>query len=447
MKTQRTISFVTLMGISLLRKKILQYIGSFDDLENLSKICRWMNYYVQIESIKRGIYFYDDRNRIDISVKEGISKDLDSYKLEELEIKNSSNFLKKWDFSEKSTNEFISYDNLTTFDYKKDVFEIDENDIINTKKKISEEINLVLNCLMRKNAEILEFTDDLRKNPFLMLYLMKHMNHGNIKFFKIPDTFVTYYMDEYNKKFYYGIFNGLPKLKELVINIDYIYNEEPNYDEVYNKFMNSMSFLENILNELSKKRNGTLVLEHLNGDHNKIVKFIKMIYELKDVEIYFEPIRKTNNEKNLEILYNNMKIIVSMMPKTVEMLKLTRMDYLTKEVTEVINQFMPNIKLFVTQNVSFKDLDCLSSFKHLQAFIYNQNYPIHIPGTVKLVGICNHYIHNDGNLEIITFNQELINTYSKRFSKRLSSEFRGCIFFNDIRQWCMYKKIISNQFS
>uniref|UniRef100_A0A0N5BSY6 SCP domain-containing protein n=1 Tax=Strongyloides papillosus TaxID=174720 RepID=A0A0N5BSY6_STREA len=143
-----------------------------------------------------------------------------------------------------------------------------------------------------------------------------------------------------------------------------------------------------------------------------------------------------------------MKIIVSMMPKTVEMLKLTRMDYLTKEVTEVINQFMPNIKLFVTQNVSFKDLDCLSSFKHLQAFIYNQNYPIHIPGTVKLVGICNHYIHNDGNLEIITFNQELINTYSKRFSKRLSSEFRGCIFFNDIRQWsssCISKKILKKR--
>uniref|UniRef100_A0A0N5BQH8 F-box domain-containing protein n=1 Tax=Strongyloides papillosus TaxID=174720 RepID=A0A0N5BQH8_STREA len=399
------------------------------------------------------------------------------------------------------------------------------------KKKISDEINLILNCVIRKDAKIFEFTNDLRKKSLLILYLLMHMNHQNIKRIKIPDTFVSCYMDNYNKEFNYGIFNGLPKFNELVINIDYNYNEKPNYDKVYNRFMKSINFLDNILDGLSKKKNGTLILQHLNGDYNKIVRFIKMICEvtqkynvklkcecsyyfnkskrkkrtiislekcslptvrshitsinslritfslcysifnslkyfenleklhlcltnidikkvfekrmelndnylslgnckkLKDVEIYFEPIRKTNNEKNLEILYNNMKIIASMMPKTVETLKLTCMDYLTKEVTETINQFMPNIKLFVTQNVSFKDLDCLSSFKHLQAFIYNQNYPIHIPGTVKLIGICSNYIHNGGHLEIITIDQELINTYSKRFSKQLSRESKGYIPF------------------
>uniref|UniRef100_A0A0N5BSY5 F-box domain-containing protein n=1 Tax=Strongyloides papillosus TaxID=174720 RepID=A0A0N5BSY5_STREA len=242
METQRTISFVTLMGISLLRKKLLQYIGSFDDLENLSKTCRWMNYYVQIESIKRGVYFYNDYNKIYVSAKEGISKGLDPYNLEELEITKADNFYDSLDFLEKYTNEFISFYNHTTFDYEKDFIQINKNDIVNMKKKISDEINLILNCVIRKDAKIFEFTNDLRKKSLLILYLLMHMNHQNIKRIKIPDTFVSCYMDKYNKEFNYGIFNGLPKFNELVINIDYNYNEKPNYDKVYNRFMKSMNF-------------------------------------------------------------------------------------------------------------------------------------------------------------------------------------------------------------
>uniref|UniRef100_A0A0K0FMY2 F-box domain-containing protein n=1 Tax=Strongyloides venezuelensis TaxID=75913 RepID=A0A0K0FMY2_STRVS len=129
------------MVISLLIKKVLEYIGSFDDLENLSKTCKWMNYYVQIESFKNGVYFYNDYNRIYILAKEGISKGLDPYKLEELEITNGINFYDGLDFLENNTNEFITYENHTTFDYYKDTIEIDNNDIENIQKKFSEEIN------------------------------------------------------------------------------------------------------------------------------------------------------------------------------------------------------------------------------------------------------------------------------------------------------------------
>uniref|UniRef100_A0AAF5CXT2 Uncharacterized protein n=1 Tax=Strongyloides stercoralis TaxID=6248 RepID=A0AAF5CXT2_STRER len=172
---------------------------------------------------------------------------------------------------------------------------------------------------------------------------------------------------------------------------------------------------------------------------------LKECKKLKQIKIEFIRYYKSPGDMDTNIIYEDLEFIASIMPKSVERLELWNIPKLSNDVIRRLNKCLPNIKVLAIWEVTFKDLDCLNLFQSLKAFICYQNIHIKIPDTIELLAIGSTGYLND-YVSGRNISQELIKSYTERFSKCVQSSQGRYIFFNDIKQWEKYKQLFQNNY-
>ncbi|CEF64864.1 Hypothetical protein SRAE_1000311700 [Strongyloides ratti] len=531
MNSECNISFIDIMRISLIRKRIIKNYLSISDLKNLSQTCQWMNYLVNNENVSRKMVWYNDMPHMKIHVPgHGFFKPLGKNNLNGVIFEKEDRypfFLKE---KKKFNKEIINIGDCICLSVENSTGNLRDKDNKIVVNKLSSEINNI--CKIRKYAITLRFMEYCFYNDFIIIHILSYLKHSNIKSIHIPLHSLMFGSQKYNglKE---DIFEGFNQLNEIVL------FSSPAINAI-TTFVKNRTIINHIFKAFSKVKNATLVFRDLGCDYNSITDYIHMIleiavkYEIKikwDITSTFEffnakrnvncsiincnhfPLQKFvssfsvnitnidsffNVKENLiymenletlklkiyvsdfkmkllnrnceefslknckklkkiildfksssieletEILHNDLKYLASLMPESVEKLELHNCYELTREVTEVISKYMPNIKVIIANNVSYSDYDSLESFKNLLAYISRNNVFIKIPNTVQLLAV--------GNVKKLSFlndpplNEKQVNEYSKRFSKKLSNNKDDYIFFNNIYQWDMYKNLLLNNF-
>uniref|UniRef100_A0A0K0F2S2 F-box domain-containing protein n=1 Tax=Strongyloides venezuelensis TaxID=75913 RepID=A0A0K0F2S2_STRVS len=195
-----------------------------------------------------------------------------------------------------------------------------------------------------------------------------------------------------------------------------------------------------------------LRLSHFDiiGESKKIRTFnydilsLKTCNRLKHVKIEFLDELMDDEDINYEAIYSNVKFISSLMPKCVERLELWNVPGMSNDIMKIINENMPIIKILVTWEVTYKDIDCLNILQNLKAYVSYQSISVEIPRTVELLAIgSTNYSEND-EMEKKMMYEEILRKHSERFSKRVQSSQGRYIFFNDVRMWSKYKRLFQN---
>uniref|UniRef100_A0A0N5BCV2 F-box domain-containing protein n=1 Tax=Strongyloides papillosus TaxID=174720 RepID=A0A0N5BCV2_STREA len=534
------LSILDILGVGIVRKQVLNKLYSFMDINNLTKSCKWINFYIYNDKIRRNMFCFTDFPKITIRVKDGNVANPIMPSLEDIEFRKDEESLKVLNEGENFLGEAIVKKDQILLYINNYIENVREGDYELFIRKFVQEMDI--NRPIRKTATILDFgvpscnRHNIQYNHHMILYALSYMHHENITRVVVP----TYsFMSDSIKyrELRHNIFNGFPKLHELVI-----YGSLLETD--YTKLINNRSTFENILRELATKENATLVLVHLNREIYPVFNFVRMVMEMAerynikvkcDAESLIDPRKEivSSNERysfisiadiitsvkcsignpkifinfmknvqflrNLETLdlsyrimdierscktnsdldagfisfkhckklrkiklklaesfdsnygfkndklLNVIKFIISLMPTSVEILELWHVYNINEEFTGAINDFLPNIKVLRTFDVSYKDPECLGSFKNLQALLLCDNYPTKVPDTVKLLAL--KYLNKEDDDEESMFaNQALLECYSKKFTKSLQDIDGTHIFFNNIGHWDMYKRAFWNIF-
>uniref|UniRef100_A0A0K0EM00 Protein-serine/threonine phosphatase n=1 Tax=Strongyloides stercoralis TaxID=6248 RepID=A0A0K0EM00_STRER len=195
----------------------------------------------------------------------------------------------------------------------------------------------------------------------------------------------------------------------------------------------------------------TLELSILNNDIKKWFEennisidssLLKNCTKLQKVKLN---LRSSLHEKNIikiKEVHNNLVFLGSLMPNTVQVLELINIPDLDNDIGNLLNSFMKNIKILIMNRISFKSFDFLNNFKNLKCYVSNDNWIIEVPNTIQLLGIG--HKNNERKYNHMPTNNEIINIYSKKYSKFLKSLNDQYIFFNDIKYWNIYKNLIQN---
>lgn len=535
-----TISIIEMLGIGIVRKEILKKLSSFMDINNLAKTCKWINFYIYNETIRRNMFCFTDFPKITIKLRDGIITNPLIPSLEDIQFINDEESCKILDEAENFLGEAIVKKDQILLYINNFIENVREDDYELFIKKFVQQMNI--NRPIRKYATILDFgvpscnRNNILYNHHMILYAIKYMHHENVTRIVIPTYSFMSDATRY-RELRDNIFNGFSKFHELVIYGSLL---ETNYT----KLINNKSIIEKVLEELATKENATLILVHLNREIYPVMSFVRMIMEIAerynikikcDAESLVDPRKdiispnekysfiliadtitsvkcsignpkmfinfmkniqyiknletldlsyrimdierscKTNSDlysgflsfkqckklrriklkfaesfdsnygfKN-EKLQNVIKFIVSLMPTSVEVLELWHVNNITEEFTSVINDFLPNIKVLRTFDVSYKNPDCFKSFKNLKALLFCDNYPTNVPDTVKFL-VLKYLNKEDDDEEVIEANQQLLQSYSEKFTKSLQDIDGTHIFFDDIGQWDKYKRLFWNIF-
>uniref|UniRef100_A0A0K0FP95 ANK_REP_REGION domain-containing protein n=1 Tax=Strongyloides venezuelensis TaxID=75913 RepID=A0A0K0FP95_STRVS len=293
-----------------------------------------------------------------------------------------------------------------------------------------------------------------RKNPRIVLLSTYDSHHVLIKylnlFFRISS--------KYGVKVIYKVVNIFPLTNEdydspfPIEECDYFSPILNNTTCIFNRILTCRNFYfttSNLQNFLNLQK---LVLNFNFFDINKGLQRMEKLYSpilslksCKNLKMLTLAFDKYINQKvclKVQMFSDNLKYLVSIMPPTVERLDINYGFTLTKDITEAISQCMPNIKILQVRFITNIDNDCLSVFKNLKVFIYDQYYAISIPKTVKIVVIKFFQNQRSNNTEVL--NQNVMKSYMEKFSVCLQSTMNDFIFFNDITSWDRYKHIIQD---
>uniref|UniRef100_A0A0K0EYX7 RNA methyltransferase n=1 Tax=Strongyloides venezuelensis TaxID=75913 RepID=A0A0K0EYX7_STRVS len=151
----------------------------------------------------------------------------------------------------------------------------------------------------------------------------------------------------------------------------------------------------------------------LNKDDFEIIISLKNHKKVEEFEliVFTRPCKGIN--KTIEILHKNIKCLIQLIRNSVKKLLLCGIPKLNHDITRTIERYMPNIEVLSLDDISFEERNCLSLFKKLKVVTISTFFPIEIPDNVNLFIIyTNQSTKNDTD-------QELIEEYSKKFSKRL----------------------------
>uniref|UniRef100_A0A913I332 F-box domain-containing protein n=1 Tax=Strongyloides stercoralis TaxID=6248 RepID=A0A913I332_STRER len=283
----------------------------------------------------------------------------------------------------------------------------------------------------------------------------------------VYDTYETFdlysklflgFADKYNVRIKFNLISLLPlprsakepdsiysqtnflKVKNCVTSIT---NNIPN-SRVFSKVINDVWHFENlemiILSlRFSDIKKGLQRMNKLGCNNN--TPSLKHCKYLKRVGLHFEGYQKKRHDLCVSTFYNNLIFLASLMPSSVKRFDLTCGFELTSDITRIISGYMPNIKLLLTCNVSYKDSDCLCAFKNLEALIFYDCHNIDIPETVEFLAILQGVSKNNNTYRV--FDGEILNNYAKKFRKSLRTTRGDYIFFNDIMKWDKYRRIIT----
>uniref|UniRef100_A0A0N5BZ95 F-box domain-containing protein n=1 Tax=Strongyloides papillosus TaxID=174720 RepID=A0A0N5BZ95_STREA len=534
MGIERSASIYDVMRIGLIRKKILQNIVSFNDIYNLSKTCKRINFYIDEESIRRRMMWLRNSKGIFIKLKEksNIDSDVNLLSLEEIEFEKSKRFNSEPCEGDQFPGDVININNRVNFRFINAIRRLNDNEHNIFAEKLTETMDL--NCVSLKDMQYLSLWSDLFDRD-ISICIIGYLKHNNVRCIEIPFAYLTTDINKL-KKINHNIFEGLPKLSKLIVNVS-----GPFMD--YEEIVKSRNTIEYVLNDLSKIKGSSLVLLQTSIGDCLLIEYVKMVYKIArkykitvrykiecvletsgklipilkkcnyfslgktitslycslnnsiefygilrnlqhfvnlekfQIEFHFFDIRKdleniyNSNFKDLslkhckklknifitvdyyklsqidsskkeEIINNNLRYLVSLMPSTVEILKIENFTNLTKDLLEMVNNFMPNIKLLESLYVSYQDSDSFDVFKNLQYLKCISKDFIKVPETVKLFSIKQYECRWNKNSK--HENERNLKAYFKKFSKSLKAKNEEYVFFNNIMHWDHYKCIIQN---
>uniref|UniRef100_A0A0K0G1Y6 F-box domain-containing protein n=1 Tax=Strongyloides venezuelensis TaxID=75913 RepID=A0A0K0G1Y6_STRVS len=534
------LSLQKLLGIKLIREKILTNLPSLHDIGNLAKCCKWMNHFIEIQPINRNMICKVDTQNISIKTKESYDRLLCDAELENIEFEKDEKSEKNLNTAKNFFGEVLFKRNTVTTNISRTLSEFRGRSYRLFVEKFAEELNI--ECQERKQAEKLEFFLDVyfSYNSDLILHALRFIRHDNITQISIPAGAFYSNRNRY-RQISCNIFDRFPNLKKLeILHLNFLLD---NYSKILKKLKTNKNILKILLISLSRKDNATLVLKFFDINYKKLVDCTQMIFNIihkyninisVNVEVYipmltggrnnisltekclFYPIKeninliyfiiqscgeilcimkdlqyyqnlktlmfefksiqnmnefenlslsvtgtlslKSNikikgirfkfekdfvitNQENLKKFLNLLTYISSLMPESVEFLKLVNVYHFNIDLARAMNQFMPNIKLLIIDCQSYADSDSFTPFKNLEALISYQIPKIDIPLNLKLLAIGN--LENDVNY---CDDKKLIQSLSEKYLKRIKDSEGRYIFFNDIKLWDLYKKKLQNVF-
>uniref|UniRef100_A0A0K0F2X7 F-box domain-containing protein n=1 Tax=Strongyloides venezuelensis TaxID=75913 RepID=A0A0K0F2X7_STRVS len=531
-------SFVELMEINLIRKKIIKMLSCWSDFENLSKTCRWIHYLVNKENISRKIILYNDMPHIKIDgVRDSYESTVRNQNINEITIKTDDRYFKTIDDGKKYNHEIIINGNCINLSIENGVGKLTKSDHETFIKQLTNEIEGI--CHLRKHSTTLRFMEYYFANDYMLLHLLSHLKSHTITSIHIPLHSMMFGAQRY-KGLNEDIFEGISKLNELVLFTSPAINE-------FTPYVNNRTIVDSILKSFSKKKNPVLVFKDLGCGYQLISSYIHMIlgiavkYEIKikwNITSTFQFFNRKNNDRcsigscshfplekfistfscsarepetfihtmnnmrrlvnletlNLRIFFSNLKekmermgidikdfslrhcksiknlvldfkehltinyktdiktihddlkYLASLMPTTIQKLEINNCQQLTKNVTEVITKYIPNIQLIIFNNVTYNDPDSLDSFKNLQVYISSNNFPPQLPNTVKFLAVGNGSKLFFSNNDSPSNAEEQLRKYSKMFSKNLYTNRDDNIFFDDLTTWEEYRNLLMDNF-
>uniref|UniRef100_A0A0K0EU30 F-box domain-containing protein n=1 Tax=Strongyloides venezuelensis TaxID=75913 RepID=A0A0K0EU30_STRVS len=337
------------MNCDLVRKTILEKFSCVSDITNLAKTCQEMNYHLLGDKIKLKMYIYQDFQNVNVKDIHRSIENPDIITFENMIFEKDLRCYTEFDNVKNLNCEVFLKNHCINIFYKNWVEHFLKGERMLLVKKLWNNMNL--ECEVRKNMKVLDFLINFSYNHHLVLYVLSQVKHNNIVRIKIPDiTFMAYDTSVY-EGLPYNIFEGFKKFSELEINCLYF---QYNYDGL----VKNKHIFENILRELSKRENATLILTFSRCDYIHITKLTKMILEMTSKY----KIKVNCNVRYILNLWSKKSNIISSSNIS---LHLPIKDYIT-----IIKISISNSKVLLT---IMKILQCLTNLKSLELEILFYN--------------------------------------------------------------------------
>uniref|UniRef100_A0A0N5BS55 F-box domain-containing protein n=1 Tax=Strongyloides papillosus TaxID=174720 RepID=A0A0N5BS55_STREA len=279
METAKSLTFLDIMRINLIRKIILSKISSFTDISNLAKTCKFIYFRFQKEAIIKNMITFNDFPQLTIEKKDKNLEYSPSIALQNIEFLHNTKLRERLNIVEKFFGEVILNENCIFFTLNQRIQKFKDSDSALIAEKLKEEISF-LNDSIRKNAKFLHLRiANTKCSHHLMLQLLSFMNHQNIKRITIPlSCFI--YENTSSYKLRENIFEGFPKLCELKILVNF---ETSNSLLTISKLTKHINIIEHVLKDLGKRKGATLIFEVPDCGYCKMESYVQMIFEIASI--------------------------------------------------------------------------------------------------------------------------------------------------------------------
>uniref|UniRef100_A0A0N5BVA8 Aminotran_1_2 domain-containing protein n=1 Tax=Strongyloides papillosus TaxID=174720 RepID=A0A0N5BVA8_STREA len=276
----RKISLINIMEVSLIRKKILEYIPSFKDIICLASTCLDLNQIIKNEKITRGVTFefYD---KIDIIFAK--TDDIIRYIGEHIDFEEESKFedcafLENFSFinsggnnDEKLNIDRFVCDNTVRISFTNMAREISNEEYVPFISTLSQQYNI--NYGERKDSRTLKLHDkESSGNCLLLIHVLSYLYHENINTIIIPVNFFSIDITKYSELLN-NLFDGFPKLYKLGIHSSFNYNINHNFS--HNKYA-----IDKIMRQLSRRKYATIHLICFNGQNPRTIDYFLVFFEI-----------------------------------------------------------------------------------------------------------------------------------------------------------------------
>uniref|UniRef100_A0A0N5BVA9 F-box domain-containing protein n=1 Tax=Strongyloides papillosus TaxID=174720 RepID=A0A0N5BVA9_STREA len=274
------ISFINIMEISLIRRKILEYIPSFKDITCLASTCWELNKIIKNVKITRDLHFYFN-DKIDIA----FAKIDDIVRLTEghIDVQEESKFedcafMEKFNFrnnggqkDEKLNIDKFICDNTVRISLLNIYGEVSSEKYVQFITKLAQQYKI--NSEERRNLTILKLHDQRYGSKFnALLHVLPYLHHENINTIIIPIRFFSIDLIKYDG-FLNNLFDGFPKLYRLGIDLSFRSN-------IYNNFSHNKNAIDKIMKQLSKKKNASIYFYKYDGSFFRTVYYFLVFFKI-----------------------------------------------------------------------------------------------------------------------------------------------------------------------
>uniref|UniRef100_A0A0K0EYY0 TIR domain-containing protein n=1 Tax=Strongyloides venezuelensis TaxID=75913 RepID=A0A0K0EYY0_STRVS len=274
------ISFINIMEVSLIRKKILDYIPSFKDIYCIASTCCGLNQIIKNEKVTRKITFefFDKIDVIFAKIDDVIRYIGEHIDFEEESIFQDCAFLENFNFNDSGENEeeklngdIFVCDNIVKISFTNMTRELSSQEYLSFISTLSQQYKI--NLEERKDSTILKLRDKERSGNCLpLLHVLSYLYHENINTIIIPVNFfsidITKHSDMLN-----NLFDGFPKLYKLGIHSSFSYNTNHN-------FSHNKKIIDKIMRQLSKKKYATIHMICFHGHNPRTVDYFLVFFEI-----------------------------------------------------------------------------------------------------------------------------------------------------------------------
>uniref|UniRef100_A0A0N5BVB2 F-box domain-containing protein n=1 Tax=Strongyloides papillosus TaxID=174720 RepID=A0A0N5BVB2_STREA len=257
-------SFINIMEVGLVRKKILGYLPNFKDIFCLASTCWHLNQIINNEKIIRNILF----ERRALNMEFGCIGIRTSDSLRYIDVEEESKFIdygfiERDDYfrgevnrNEQSNRDILICNNTVEISFYNRESKVFERNRVSYIKKLAQHYNMRLK--ERKELTTLRIHHQ-DFNTFISMYFphtLPYLHHENINTIIIPISYLSTSIST-NNGFLNNLFDGFPKLYKIEI---HIMHSRVNIED----FFRNKDAVDEIMKQLSKKNNATIHFQYFD---------------------------------------------------------------------------------------------------------------------------------------------------------------------------------------